>query len=146
MGIWVPGDNLGLICTTDPSCPLSNIIFYWEALTVLAAIEWSTSSPLLAGHSVENPLRLTIHSDNMNTVNVFSSLSAQPEYNPILMAAVDLLIRHNIDLRVVHIPGDDNTTADSLSRFNLDSVKKNHPSIKIQHFKPPRTSAGGLKK
>ncbi|THU76724.1 hypothetical protein K435DRAFT_878802 [Dendrothele bispora CBS 962.96] len=129
-GVFSLQPSIG-ICSPNPTLP-----------SIATSIEWSTSSPLLAGHSVENPMRLTIHSDNMNTVNVFSSLSAQPEYNPILMAAVDLLIRHNIDLRVVHIPGDDNTTADSLSRFNLDSVKKNHPSIKIQHFKPPGHQQG----
>ncbi|KAF8995140.1 hypothetical protein BDZ89DRAFT_1106147 [Hymenopellis radicata] len=55
-------------------------IFFWEALCVLGALVWYEQCPA----------RLTIFTDNTNTVNIFDTLRALPDYNPILKAAVDI--------------------------------------------------------
>jgi hypothetical protein len=63
------------------------------------------------------PKWIIIFSDNMNTVDIFSSLRAKPSYNPILKSTVSLLLKHWINLRVIHIPGTDNVIVDALSQF-----------------------------
>ncbi|PBK71385.1 hypothetical protein ARMSODRAFT_883689, partial [Armillaria solidipes] len=57
---------------------------------------------------------VTIWTDNSNTVNIFNSLKASPFYNLILKSAVDMMISHNIDLHVLHIPGSENDVVDTL--------------------------------
>ncbi|KAF5358845.1 hypothetical protein D9757_014248 [Collybiopsis confluens] len=89
LGFWVPADNLGLSALVDQGSEMAHLIFYWEAITVLAAIHHITRSPNPRRGTAERPFRLTIRSDSSNTVNIFNSLHAQPTYNPILTAAVE---------------------------------------------------------
>ncbi|KAJ3738059.1 hypothetical protein EV360DRAFT_90880 [Lentinula raphanica] len=117
---------------------MAHLIFYWEALTVLAAVEWAASLSDRKG-SKERPLRLTIRSDSSNSVDIFNSLSALPLYNPILIQTVDILIEHHIDLRVIHIPGSENAVADALSRSDFELAQSLQPGLSIQPFQPPRT-------
>ncbi|KIK66433.1 hypothetical protein GYMLUDRAFT_1026029 [Collybiopsis luxurians FD-317 M1] len=77
---------------------------------------------------------------------MFSSLSALPNYNPILVAAVNIMVQFHINLRVMHIAGSENTTADALSRFNFDSVQSAHPDITLHTIQPPQLSLGASKK
>jgi hypothetical protein len=102
-------------------------------LSVLSAIIQATSFAI--------PLqKLVIYTDNLNTVQIFNSLSAQPAYNEILKTAVDYLlsdISNPIQLRVIHVPGELNTIADALSRGSLHSVVDNVPDIVINNFTPP---------
>lgn len=72
---------------------------------------------------------------------MFNSLSALPAYNDILKAAVDHLLSDlstPIQLRVLHVSGEDNTIADTLSRGRLHTVVNNIPNIVIKPFSPPR--------
>ena len=109
-------------------------IFYFEALSVLSAILHSTSF----GFPIN---RLTVYTDNLNTVQIFNSFSALPIYNEILKAAVDHLlsdVENPIQLRVIHIPGESNTVADALSRGELYTVVDTVPGIVIDIFSPPQ--------
>ncbi|KAJ3759469.1 hypothetical protein EV360DRAFT_24937, partial [Lentinula raphanica] len=137
MGFWSPDTNEGFTAIVDQESPMAHLIFYWEALTVLAAVEWTASLPGKKG-SRERPLRLTVRSDSSNSVDIFNSLSALPLYNTILTRTVDILIEHHIDLRVIHIPGSENTVADALSRSDFELAQALQPGLSIQPFQPPR--------
>ena len=109
---------------------LSFNIFFNEALAILAALHWSTSSGPI-------PSRLTIHTDSSNSFNIFNSLRASGPYNAILMSAASTRIDHGIDLRVFFIEGKRNVIADSLSHRSLNLVRKLVPDVTIRHFTPP---------
>ena len=133
LGFWFPNLNAGFWSPIPESQP-KDTIFYFEALSVLSAIIYSTSLGI--------PLKkLLIYTDNLNTVQMFNSLSALPAYNDILKAAVDHLLSDlsiPIQLRVLHVPGECNTIADALSRGHLHNVVDNVPDIVINLFSPPR--------
>ena len=131
LGFWYPGLSAGF-WSTIPEDPPKDTIFYFEALSVLSAIIHSTSF----GFPIN---RLTVYTDNLNTVQMFNSFSALPAYNEILKSAVDYLIKdvdNHIQLRVVHVQ--DNTIADALSRGELHVVVDNIPNIVIDTFSPPQ--------
>jgi hypothetical protein len=133
LGFWYPSLNVGYWAPT-PTRSMTDTIFYYEALSVLSAITHSTNF----GFPVN---RLVIYTDNLNTVQVFNSLSALPAYNEIVKSAVDHLLSdltHPIDLRVVHIAGERNTVADALSRGLLHVAIDAEPNLTVQEFSPPR--------
>ncbi|KAI0083139.1 hypothetical protein BDY19DRAFT_987963 [Irpex rosettiformis] len=94
---------------------LEDNIFWYEAITVLSALQWSTTLPL--------PLSC-----------MFDSFSA-----------VELLIASRIDLRVWHIPGEQNTIADALSRQLFSVIAQYAPFLRISSFTPPRVTSGLLR-
>ncbi|KAJ3792002.1 hypothetical protein GGU11DRAFT_694031, partial [Lentinula aff. detonsa] len=145
MGFWVPSSLTAFAGPTIRNIPVAHLILYWEALTVLAALKWVTSDQSRHG-TAERPFRLTIRSDSSNTVDIFSSLRAKPEYNPILIAAAELLISFHIDLRVVHIPGEENVVADALSRGDFEKVYSLYPNASIFNLEPPHLPLGATKK
>ena len=93
-------------------------------------------------HMQDIPRHLLVYNDNTNTVNIFHSLRALPPYNDLLKFTISLLIKHNISLRVVHIPGVNNVIADSLSRFDNAKALAACPGIHISSFQPPRMAMG----
>ncbi|THU78864.1 hypothetical protein K435DRAFT_876172 [Dendrothele bispora CBS 962.96] len=110
LGFWVRfGDSqLGFQhCVEDKSSE----IFHFEVLAVLSALSFAIDS------LDPPPSRIVIYTDNTNTVNMFHKLKATPKYNPILLTAVNYLLRSHSQLRVIHIPGEDKTVTDALSRF-----------------------------
>ncbi|KAF8989658.1 hypothetical protein BDZ89DRAFT_974667 [Hymenopellis radicata] len=145
MGFWIPELNLGFSCPVEGDS-LRDRIFFWEALCVLAALEWYEKSNLAFFASPLSPARLTIFTDNSNTVNIFNTLRARPEYNDILLASVDIRVRSNIDIRVLHVSHDDNVVADALSRDYFDVLHVLTPDIKMESFKPPRLTLGAEQK
>lgn len=133
MGFWVPNSGIGFQCRTmDPNHP----IFYWESLTVLAAIQWACES------CSTTPRRLVIYTDNMNTVSLFDTLRATPLYNPIILTACELMISFNIQVRVLHLPGIENGVADALSRFDTPRALSLRPELFIFPFSPPHLVLG----
>jgi hypothetical protein len=123
-----------------PTNPPSDTIFWFEALAACSAIHhaadvWASGfSPKLD--------RLRVHTDNMNTVNMFNTLHAQPPYNNILISSVDACTRSSLDVRTYHIPGDINVIADAISRDNFVLAHQRIPDLCILSFTPPRDALG----
>ena len=123
-----------------PVNPPTNTIFWFEALAACSAIHhaadvWASSfSPKLD--------RLRVHTDNMNTVNMFNTLHAQPPYNNILISSVDARTRSSLDVCTYHIPGDINVIADAVSRDNFALAHQRVPGLSILSFTPPRDALG----
>jgi hypothetical protein len=65
-------------------------------------------------------------------------LSALPAYNILLREAVDLLMAGRHDLRVLHVPGEDNAIADALSRAEFTRALRLRPQLRghIHLFSP----------
>jgi hypothetical protein len=93
-------------------------------------------------YATVTPHHLVICTDSMNTVDIFHSLTTLDDYNDLLFCAVELMMDFDIDLQVVHIPGDNNTVADALSRYLFRTAIDLHPSLKIQVFMPPQDELG----
>ncbi|PBK81850.1 hypothetical protein ARMGADRAFT_947599, partial [Armillaria gallica] len=140
MGFWIPKIACGSVCPTPNLPEGEEVIFFFEALCVCAAIHWvaNTLSPELRK-------RVTVFTDNTNTVDIFNSLRASPNYNPILKSAVDVMISHSIDLRVLHIPGSENDVADALSHSQFSRALDLVPRLIILPFKPPHDVLGASK-
>jgi hypothetical protein len=138
MGFWYPSLNLGFYSPT-PENSVTTIIFYFEALCVLCALRD-------VQHRAQKGARVVIYTDNMNTVQIFNSLACLPTYNHLLRRSVDILLASNIDLRVLHVSGENNETADALSRCQFMSALNMTPELLISPFKPPQWTLGAIKK
>ncbi len=140
MGFWVPRIACGFICPTPDLPEDDKVIFFFEALCICAAIHWvaDTLSPELRK-------RVTILTDNTNTVDIFNSSSSLTDYNPILKSAINVMVSHSIDLHVLHIPGSENDVADALSRSKFSRARELVPRLLILPFEPPHNVLGALK-
>ena len=114
LGFYFERTAEGFQCQV-PEHPPKDTIFYFEALAVVSVVDAVTRLPSI-------PSRLLVFSDNTNSVDIFHSLRSLPPYNGLLKFTVSLLIAHGISLRVVHVPGVDNSIADSLSRFENEKA------------------------
>jgi hypothetical protein len=143
LGFWIPQLLLGFFGQGPdeypPNLQKTGSIFFLEALCVLSALNWASTLPTL-------PTRLLIYTDSINTADMFSSLRAEPGYNDILMAAVEILLDKQFSLRVFHVAGKDNTIADALSRSYFDVIHQSQPRLKLHYFQPPRLDAGVAQK
>ena len=85
MAFWLPQLCKGFVAQTTPSSLfVDDTIFWFEALTVLSALEWIASSSL-------HVKRVVIFTDNLNTVQMFDSFHSHPPYDLILLRAISLL-------------------------------------------------------
>ena len=134
LGFYFQHAREGFQCMVPHDQP-KNTIFYFEALAVVSVVETiSRLSPV--------PKHLIVFSDNTNTVDIFHSLRSMPPYNDLLKFTVSLLLKHDISLRVIHVPGVDNVVADSLSRFDNTKAVNACPGLTISLFQPPRVAMG----
>ena len=136
MGIWFPGEYAGFQCPLPTEGP-QDLIFFYEALAVYTAFR--------LGEQYECDW-IAIYSDNTNTVDMFSSLRAQPTYNSILMAWVDFTLSTSITTKVYFMPGTQNVIADHLSCFQNQEVLRLAPNRRINTFQPPQDAMGATKK
>lgn len=138
LGLWFPDEDFACQCAL-PETSSSDTIYFMEALAVCSAI-----------HAIQNmaevPPRMLIYTDNQNVVAMFNTLRAQPAYNPILISAMDVLIKHGVDLRVEYVSGHLNNVADALSRFQNERVLILARNAQIYDFEPPRDALGVFKK
>ena len=138
MGFWYPDRDLAFYSPVPLGVPVA-FIFYYEALCVLSALQYAASL-------FNTPARIAIYTDNSNTVDIFSSLRCLPAYNPILKAACSLLIATDHQLRVFHVPGDQNEIADAISRQLFADAIVMRPQLTINYFQPPQLPLGAAKK
>ncbi|KDR79787.1 hypothetical protein GALMADRAFT_62645 [Galerina marginata CBS 339.88] len=137
MGFWFPDHRVGYYSPVPPAVPV-DFIFYYEALCVAAALHRAhLTSP--------DGSRVFIYTDNTNTVDIFNTLHAKPEYNPILHFAVDILLDGEHDLRVLHVPGEQDVVADALSRQDFRRAIESVPDLRILDFQPPQLPLGAIK-
>ena len=134
MGYWSLKTCEGFQCAISPSS--RNGIFFFEALTVLSALSHVCKTVF------PKPSRLAILTDSSNTFDMFNMLHALPAYNPILITAIDLLIRSKIQLRVFHISRNNNRVADALSRLDPFTAQQLQPGLVVSYFSPPRFTLG----
>ena len=105
-------------------------IFYLKALCICAAI--LDVAPYLQPNQ-----HLTIFTDNINTVQLFNSLSALLAFNWMLIQVVDCVLSQGFNSGVFHIPGIHNEIADALSCLQNDQLTSFHPKLVILPFQPP---------
>ncbi|KAF5372088.1 hypothetical protein D9758_004963 [Tetrapyrgos nigripes] len=132
MGIWCPSLLHASHCPIDTPDP-TRICFY-KALAVVSALSFAASFNCF--HHV------IIFTDNSNTVSMFNSLHAKPDYNPLLITAMNILLDTNMQLRVLHIPGSSNVVADAISRSKFEVVRSEAPKATLHSFTPPELSSG----
>jgi len=138
MAYWYPDHGVGYYCEIEQRLP-DQFIFYWEALCILSALSHAASTS-------EIPMKILIFTDNANTVDIFHSLRCLPEYNAILKHSVDICLATNHQLRVLHVPGEQNIVADALSRKDFTRAIATAPGLKLRFFEPPRLPLGASKK
>jgi hypothetical protein len=139
LAFWEPSRNVGFVCDRANAPHGTDTIFWFEALTTLSALHWAVSlSP--------RPHRVLIYSDSLNTVQIFDSWKASGHYNSILLSAAEILMSHDVDLRVHHIAGERNVVADALSRSMFNVANQYAPGIRVHQFQPPRLTLGAEKK
>jgi len=89
---------------------------------------------------------LLIYTDNDNTVTIFNTLWCLPQYNDILISAANNLIKGNLNLCILHIPGELNYVADAISGGEFNIMQQHVPGLTISTFSPPRLPLGAAKK
>lgn len=137
LSFYLPYTNQGFISEVPEGIP-AEMNFFREALAVTSAIDHIARS--------HPSSKLVVFSENQNTVDLFSSLSTRPDYNPLLIYATSLLLDFDIRLKVIHVPGESNHIADALSRRLWQRAIDLSPGITITKFKPPQNALGAYKK
>jgi hypothetical protein len=107
LAFYYPDRSAGFYAPV-PNDAARDIIFYYEALAVASAYNNLKATMPHSSHIV-------IYTDSMNTVDMFNSLWCQPEFNPLLRHCIDVTIATGFQVRVLHIPGEDNVVADAIS-------------------------------
>jgi hypothetical protein len=137
MGFWYPKLGIGGYSPIDFEPPVgfestNATIFFYKALCVVSAIHY-LSEALSTSTAV-------IYTDNINTVDIFNSLSALPAYNPILKSAIDHMLDYSYNIRVLHIEGSKNGIADALpcKNFSLAMTLTPNGAISIIPFLSPQ--------
>ena len=137
ISIWFLGEHVSYQCPLPLNAP-KDAIFFFEALIACSAI--------LLAQSFHKTTWLIVYTDNTNTFNIFTSLSAKPVYNRILISSIDMLLEDSIDLHVFHILGKDNIIADALSQYKNRLITLLSPNLIISTFLPPQDALGAAKK
>jgi len=134
MGFWILSTTAGFYTQSLYNDP--PFIFYLEALCVLNALLHASRSPPFR-------LKVLLYTDNQNTVDIFSLLQCLPDYNRLIKSSVDIWVASDIDLRVLHIPGEENQVANALSRADFMRALQICPSLSLTPFCPDSASLPG---
>lgn len=137
MGFWIQHEEWGDLGFHAPTVDTQGeeFIFFHEALCVLMALQWLEKYQSL-------PTRVSIYTDNTNTVDIFNSLAASPRMNPVLIEACDIAINSLVDFKVLYIPGPQNQVADALSRDDFARALSIVPDMRISPFEAPQVRLG----
>ena len=128
LGIHFPQHHMGLFCEI-PIEYRSRDIFFYEAFATLCAIHFAIEK-------FPSAKKIGILTDSLNTHDVYYSLKANERINPILMAAMNLLLVNDKQLMVDHLPGYENGIADALSRDPSKALLY-ESNLAIEKFTPP---------
>jgi len=135
LAFWSPSHLAGYIVDPIVDAKHNFNIFFNEAITILAALEWAaTLTP--------PPTCLAIHTDSSTSFGIFNSLHTLALYNPIILTAVKIHLHSHIDLHVFYIEGKKNSIADALSHHALPLAHHLAPGISIRFFMPPQVAMG----
>jgi hypothetical protein len=107
-------------------------IFFLELIAIMSAINYATrlQAP---------PQQILIWSDSFDSVCAFHSLKVSESlHNGPLLGVASIILRSGVDVRVRHIPGEDNIRADLLSRLMFEEFHRRFPSYRVRKFEPPR--------
>ena len=74
--------------------------------------------------------------DSSTSFGIFNSLHAIDLYNLVILEAVKIRIKHDIDLHVFLIEGKKNTVADALSQRLASLARQIAPGLTIHNFAP----------
>src|SRR5258708_1276875 len=121
----------GVACIANPVIDAEKQfnVFFNEALTILAALEWAVT--------LESPPKcLAIHTDSMTSFGIFNSLRVISTYNPIILQSVKVWLKSKIDLQVFHVDSKKNTVADALLCHLINLAHHFPPALLIHHFNP----------
>ena len=131
LGIWYPSLALGLQAPAhDIFAQHGGSIIYLEALCVCSAI-------LDAAPRLSSGQHLAVFTDNVNTVQLFNSLSALPAFNWMLIQVANAVLDQGFDFQVFHVPGIHNQVAHSLSCLQNVQLAASYPEMLISAFQPP---------
>ena len=83
-----------------------------------------------------------VYTDSTNTVDMFNTLRALPTHNSLLISSINARSRSSLDVRVCHVPGEQNVIADAISRHNFQLATQLVPDLAIYPFTPPRDALG----
>lgn len=133
IGIWLPSLNRAW---SQPLLSLPCHIYWAKALAVVQAI-------LIAIDACCS--RVVIFSQSLLCFQVFSCHKPSIVVWPLFCFIIPLLLSKNIDIKVIHVPGLPNSTADSLSHSNLCFMKFQFPqAISSQIVFDPSIINGGI--
>src|SRR5258707_4526490 len=130
LAFWSPEVEAAFVESIKDTDVCYGDIFFNKALAVISAIEW-------VAHLPDKPWWVLIYTDSMNTVDIFHSLAADPNYILLLFWAVEIMMDFGVDVQVVHIPGTKNVIVDALSCLLFQVVTSLHPGLNISIFQPP---------
>ena len=115
MGFWSPMLLQGFHhAITKPALLKNNLIFFKEAYMVISALLYAVQQI----HPI--PKQIVIHTDSSNRVDLFNTLHAKQGYNPLLLTAINLMLKYHVQLHVDWISGSENAVADALSCLDND--------------------------
>jgi hypothetical protein len=96
LAFWYPECSAAFYAPV-PSDTAHNINFYFEALAVASACN-------NLSNMMEDCSKIIIYTDRKNTVDIFNSLHCQPEFNPLLHYCVDIILKKDFYIQVLHLP------------------------------------------
>ena len=129
LAFWFPTHHQGFY-SQIPCNTVWNIIFYFEALAIAKAINNLRTSAVSTS-------KIIIHTDGMNTVNIFNSLWCLPEFNPLLWYCINIFMNKKFDVHILHILGVPNVVADVISCHDFQKAVTLVPRLTITLFQPP---------
>lgn len=135
LGMWIPKTAEA---STFSIPPPSRDIYWAELAAVVSCIKLG---------SLRTGKTIVVFTDSENVVNLFSSHRAISTVRLMFMFAIDLMLEYNLDVKVKHIPGEQNVIADCLSRDNLTIAKAKVPALEISPLPfPIPDPEGGIKR
>ena len=129
MGFWDTDGNLDFYTPTFPLDEVpEDLIFHFKALCMLLALSH------IHKNADNSSCCIVIYTNSSNTFDIFNLLQCWPAYNHIIKSTVDILIDGSHNLRVLHVPGVDNSVANALLHFDFVRAEELSPGLIIWPF------------